>query len=78
VPYERIDPVDPSRRGAIDAVRPIVLTPVEREAERRRREQAREERRRREQAAATASGEPSEGSQTAAQTQERPRLDVRG
>jgi hypothetical protein len=47
MPYERIDPVDPSQRGTVVPVRAVLLTPLEREEERRRREQAREERRRR-------------------------------
>jgi hypothetical protein len=65
MPSDRIDPISSASRGP-DPVRPALLTPLEREAERRRREErrrGREERRRDE--------PPSDG-------EERPRLDVRG
>jgi hypothetical protein len=55
VSSDRIDPIDAARPGPVAPVSPVLLTPVEREAQRRRRERAREERRRRE--AATAPGE---------------------
>jgi hypothetical protein len=48
VPYDRIDPVESAKPAAVAPVHATLLSPVEREAERRRREQAREERRRRE------------------------------
>lgn len=69
MPSERIDPVGP-RRDAVSPLGPPVLTPVDREAERRRREQAREERRRRDRATAAAEPAPEDG--------EPPRIDVRG
>jgi hypothetical protein len=46
VPYDRIDPVDADR--SVAAVPHVVLSPVEREAEREKRERARRERARRE------------------------------
>jgi hypothetical protein len=64
MPYERIDPIDP-RTGTVEPVHATVLTPLEREEQRRRREQTREERRRREQAererSDSAAGEAPEG-----------------
>jgi hypothetical protein len=69
VPSDRVDPIGPAPR-AVDPVRAPLLTPLEREAERRRREQAREERRRRERR----DPEPREPGEE----EPRPRLDVRG
>jgi hypothetical protein len=57
VPYERIDPVGADR--SVPAIRPVVLTPVERELDRERRERARRERARRK--AAAPPGDESDG-----------------
>jgi hypothetical protein len=68
MPSERIDPITPASRGP-DPVRPALLTPLEREAERRRREERRRGRSpdgRRPEPSAERDGD------------ERPRLDVRG
>lgn len=65
--FDRIDPIDPDR--SVPVIRPVVLTPVERELDRERRERARRERERREQAAKRAP-EPNSGPTT-------PRLDLR-
>lgn len=66
-----IQPIEPGRPRGVAAVELTLLTPVEREQERRRREQ---ERRRREQ-----ERERREQRQTAdAPASGRPRLDVRG
>jgi hypothetical protein len=69
-----IQPIEPGRPRGVPAVEPTLLTPPEREQERRRREQERErreqerERRKRRQAGGRDSNPPSG----------RPRLDVRG
>jgi hypothetical protein len=68
VPYERIDPVDPSQRAMVAPVGAVLLTPLEREEQRRRREQAREERRR----------QQAGDEETPANDDVRPRLDLRG
>jgi hypothetical protein len=67
VPFDRIDPVDPDR--SVPVIRPVVLTPVERELDRERRERARRERARREDAAKRGA-EPDPGS-------DGPRVDLR-
>jgi hypothetical protein len=63
---ERLDPIDATRPAPAAPVRPVVLTPAEREAERRRRERARAARR------APADGAPKRRGAPAG------RLDVRG
>jgi hypothetical protein len=64
MPSDRIDPIAPGSRGP-DPVRPALLTPLEREAERRRREERRRQREK-------------EPEQPPEEGEERPRLDVRG
>jgi hypothetical protein len=79
MPYERIDPVDPSQRGTVVPVRAVLLTPLEREEERRRREQAREEREEREEQRRREPGmEQSAKEETPANRTLGSRLDLRG
>ena len=68
MPFDRIDPVDPDR--SVPVIRPVVLTPVERELDRERRERARRERARRE-GVAKRGAEPNPGPDA-------PRVDLRG
>jgi hypothetical protein len=63
---QRLDPIDGVLPAAVAPVRPVLLTPAEREAERRRRERARAQR------------EASEPVDRPPDEAPRPRLDVRG
>jgi hypothetical protein len=71
VASERIDPIDRALPAAVAPIRSVLLTPAEREADRRRREQARAAR-------AAQDGEGGHDGGQAAPDGAAPRLDVRG
>jgi hypothetical protein len=78
VPYDRIDPVESAKPAAVAPVHATLLSPVEREAERRRREQAREERKRRENRAPDAPRTPAPSPDSHPESgADRPHIDVR-